>query len=76
MYDPGSLAFFGRFLLILAAVFAVLGIVLILLPHIPYLGRLPGDIIIRKKNFVLYFPLATSILLSIILTVILWLARR
>ena len=40
------------------------------------LGRLPGDIIYHRKNFVLYFPLATSILLSVVLTLLLALFRR
>ena len=40
------------------------------------LGRLPGDIIYRRKNFVLYFPLATSLLLSVVLTLLLALFRR
>lgn len=40
------------------------------------LGRLPGDIIIRREGFSFYFPIVTSILVSIVLTVILWLFRR
>ena len=40
------------------------------------LGRLPGDIIYRRKNFVFYFPLATSLLLSLVLTLVLWALRR
>ena len=39
-------------------------------------GRLPGDIVYRRKNFVIYIPLATSLLLSIILTLVLWAVRR
>lgn len=40
------------------------------------LGRLPGDIVIRRKNATFYFPLATSLLLSLGLTLLLWLLRR
>ena len=40
------------------------------------LGRLPGDIIIRRENFTFYFPLATSLLLSVILSLVLWLMGR
>jgi uncharacterized protein HemY len=39
---------------------------------VPFIGRLPGDILIQKRNFTFYFPLTTSILVSIILTLILW----
>lgn len=40
------------------------------------LGRLPGDIVVEKENFRFYFPLATSIVVSLILTVLFWLFRR
>jgi hypothetical protein len=43
---------------------------------VPWLGRLPGDIVIERENFRLYFPLATCILLSLMLTAIMWVARR
>lgn len=45
-------------------------------PGIRWIGRLPGDILIKKKNVTFYFPLATSILISIILTLILMVLRR
>jgi hypothetical protein len=67
----------GRTLVILGAVLVVMGLLLSLGDRLPIkLGRLPGDIIIRGKNSVFYFPLATSILLSIILSLVLWLFRR
>lgn len=40
------------------------------------LGRLPGDIIIRKNNFIIYFPIITCIIISIVITIILWIFRR
>ena len=46
------------------------------LDKIPYLGKLPGDILIQKKNFTFYFPLATSVLISIILSLVFWLWSR
>jgi hypothetical protein len=66
----------GRTLLILGVVIAVLGGVLMLGSRIPGVGRLPGDIVYRKGNFTFYFPLATSILLSVLLTIVLRLLRR
>jgi len=68
--------YIGRFLVILGIVIAAVGGVLLFSGKITWLGRLPGDIIIQRKNFTFYFPLATSILLSIILTFILWLISR
>jgi hypothetical protein len=68
----------GRMLLVMGAVLAVVGLGLILAERFPGLriGRLPGDIRVERGNFRFYFPLATSILLSIILTLVLWIFRR
>ena len=52
-----------------------IGIVWLLAPSIPWLGHLPGDIKIERENFRFYFPLATCILLSLVLTGIVWLVR-
>jgi len=57
-------------------IIAAIGVLFVLAGKIPWLGRLPGDIYIKKENFTLYFPLATSILVSIVLSLILWLLRR
>jgi hypothetical protein len=67
----------GRVLIVLGGVLILAGIVLILFGrlHLP-LGRLPGDIVYRGKNTTFYFPLATSILLSVLLTLILYLIGR
>lgn len=66
----------GRLLLIIGLLIAVVGLVFLFAGKIPWLGRLPGDIVIKKKNFTFYFPLATSILISVILTLIFWLFGR
>lgn len=67
----------------LAKTFIILGIVFILAGgilsfagKIPWLGRLPGDIVIKKENFSFYFPLATCLLLSALLSLILFLWRQ
>lgn len=62
---------FGRFLMILGLVFLTVGLIINFLPKIPYLGKLPGDIHIKRENFTFYFPLATSLLLSLLITIIL-----
>ncbi len=43
---------------------------------LPWLGRLPGDIVIKRENFTAYFPLATSIIISLALTLLFWLFGR
>ena len=66
----------GRFLIIIGIVCAAVGGLLLFSGKLPWLGRLPGDIIVQKKNFTLYFPLMTSILVSLIFTLLLWLFGR
>lgn len=67
----------GKFLVLAGAIAIVVGVVLILLgrTNIP-LGRLPGDVVYRGKNTTFYFPLATSILVSVILSVVMYLVGR
>ncbi len=66
----------GKSLIIMGLIIAAVGVVLTLAGKVPWIGRLPGDFYIKKDNFTFYFPLATSILISIILSLILWLLRK
>lgn len=66
----------GKMLVLLGVVLVVVGLLLSWGPRIPWLGQLPGDIVIRRERFSFYFPITTSILLSLILTLILNLWRK
>jgi hypothetical protein len=67
----------GRILIALGLLVAALGVLISLGEKLPIrLGRLPGDIIIRGKHSVFYFPLVTCLLLSVILSVVLWIINR
>jgi hypothetical protein len=66
----------GKMLILLGVFIILIGFLFLIGEKIPWIGRLPGDIIIRKKNFTLYFPIVTSILISIILTLFLTLFRK
>lgn len=66
----------GRLLVVSGFALILIGLFLTFFHKIPFLGKLPGDIYIAKKNFTFYFPLATSILLSLVLSLILWLWSR
>ena len=68
---------FGKLLIVLGIVLVIAGVFLIVVgrAHLP-LGRLPGDIVYRGKNTTFYFPFATSILLSVILTLVLYVVNR
>jgi hypothetical protein len=75
---PAGPAALGKLLLGLAAVLAVIGVLLVLAEKVPglRLGRLPGDIAVERERFRLYVPLGTSILLSVVVTLLLWLFGR
>ena len=62
----------SKLLITVGAVLVVVGLLWPLLSEMTFLGRLPGDILIQKKNFTFYFPLGTSIVISVILSLILW----
>jgi hypothetical protein len=66
----------GRVLILVGGLLLVLGLILTFSGKVPGLGRLPGDIVYRKGSFTFYFPLVTSILLSLVLTLVLSLLRR
>jgi len=66
----------GKALIVMGLIMAALGVVLSFSDRIPWIGRLPGDIFIRKGNFSFYFPLATCILISIVLSLIFLLLRK
>ena len=65
----------GWALVVVDALTVVIGLVWIAAPSIPWLGKLPGDIEIERENFRFYFPLATCVVLSLLLTGIMWLVR-
>jgi len=71
-----GMQYIGKSLIILGIMIIAIGGLLLLSGKFPWIGRLPGDIVIQKKNFTFYFPLATSILLSLLLTLVFWLLRR
>ncbi len=67
----------GKLIIVLGAILIAVGLLLVLLGRsgLP-IGRLPGDIIYRRRNFAFYFPLTTSILLSIVLSLVLYFLSR
>lgn len=67
---------FGKTLIFFGLLLAALGLLLTLGSKLPWLGRLPGDIYINRGNFSFYFPLTTSIIVSVIITLVLYLFRR
>ncbi len=67
---------FGKTLILLGAVLMVLGVIFLVAPKIPFLGKLPGDIHLRGKNWSFSFPVVTCIVISIVLTLLLNLFSR
>jgi hypothetical protein len=66
----------GKLLILLGIALTVLGLLLTFAGKLPWFGKLPGDIRIERENFSLYFPLGTCLLLSLLLSLLLWLFRR
>ena len=66
-----ELSQFGRLLVLVGAVVLFLGLLLVVADRVPLIGRLPGDITVRGDGWTLYAPLATSIVLSVLLTLVL-----
>jgi hypothetical protein len=66
----------GRFLVVVGMLIIAVGLVLIVMGRVPWIGRLPGDISIQRGNWSFYFPLTTSILISVILSLVLYLIGR
>jgi hypothetical protein len=60
----------GKILLIVGGIIVVLGLILVFSQHIPFFGKLPGDIVIKKEGFSFYFPIVTFLILSLVLTII------
>lgn len=70
---PGPL---GKLLIMVGGVLVVLGLALLFADKIPWLGRLPGDIMVERKGFGFYFPLTTCVIISIVLTIVFSLLAR
>ena len=66
----------GKTLLVMGLVIAGVGVILMLAGRVPWLGRLPGDIYVQRGTWSFYFPLMTSIIVSVLLTLLFWLFGR
>ena len=73
MSDPLGI---GRTLLFLGIVLALVGLLLMFVPRVPWLGRLPGDFSFGGEGWRVYIPLGTSLLISLVLSLVLWLFNR
>jgi hypothetical protein len=63
----------GKSLILFGVILAGVGLLLVFANKIPLLGKLPGDILIQRKNLTFYFPLASSIIISVVLSLVFWL---
>jgi len=66
----------GKALIILGLILVAIGLWLTFAGRMPYFGKLPGDFRIEKENFSFYFPLASCLLISLLISLLLWLFRR
>ena len=66
----------AKFIIVIGVVLVLIGLAILFLQRVPFLGKLPGDILIQKKNFTFYLPFSTSIVVSIIVSLILCLISK
>jgi hypothetical protein len=67
---------FGKILIFIGLLLAILGVIFTFGNKLPFVGRLPGDIAVERKNYSFYFPVATCIIISVIMSSILWLFSK
>ena len=63
-------------LILLGVIFAGVGLIILLVPKVPWLGRLPGDVIIERPGFGFYFPLTSCLLASVLISLVFWLVSQ
>ena len=63
---------FGKILVVFGLVIVGIGVLLMFIDKIPFIGKLPGDISIKRDNFQFYFPITTSIVISVVLSLVMW----
>lgn len=66
----------AKVMILIGVVLIAIGLVILVFPRLPILGKLPGDILVKKENYTFYFPLATSIVISIIISLILYVINK
>jgi len=66
----------AKIIIMIGVVLVLVGLAILFLQKVPFLGKLPGDILIKNKNFTFYFPLSTSIVVSIVICIILYLISK
>jgi hypothetical protein len=66
----------AKVMILIGVLLIVVGLVILVFPRLPFVGKLPGDILLKKENYTFYFPLATSIVISIIISLILYVINK
>ncbi len=70
------MAEFGKIFIVVGILLVVIGFVFVTGNKIPFIGKLPGDIAVERKNYSFYFPAATCMIISVVLSFILWLLNK
>lgn len=66
----------AKIIIVIGLVLVLIGVAMLFIQKVPFLGKLPGDILIKKENFTFYFPLTTGIIVSIIISLILYIISK
>lgn len=71
-----SFGLIGKIFIVFGLIMLTVGAIIMFAGRIPWIGRLPGDIYIQKKNFTFYFPLTTSVIISVLISLLFWFLSR
>jgi uncharacterized protein HemY len=66
----------AKVMIVIGAVLIAAGLMILVFPRMPFVGKLPGDILIKKENYTFYIPLTTSIVISIVISLILYIINK
>ncbi len=71
-----GLSYLAKMLILIGVILTAIGVLFLFMPKVPWLGRLPGDVIFRRGNFTFFFPWVTCLVISILLTLLLAFFRK
>jgi len=71
-----ELNWIGKALIIFGAIIILVGVAFMFANKLPWIGRLPGDVVIQKKNFTLFFPITTCIIISLVISFIFYIINK
>ena len=73
---PSGFAGLGKTFIVIGLIIVLMGVIMSVWPRMPWLGRLPGDMLIQREHSTFYFPITTCLVVSLVLSLLLWIGGR